>query len=227
MGPENRVLVVDDEPDVRDFLSAALAVSGWEPVAVADGAAAMERIRAGGIAAVILDVNLGAVSGYQVCREIRAISAVPILFLTARTDEFDHLLGLELGADDYLTKPVSPAMLGARLAAVLRRAATDAGAAGDLHLRTIVLDPRSRRVTAGGTPLELSRTEYELLELFLAEPDRAFTREALLARIWGDWHSDDHVIDVTMGRLRRKLDAVGEEGLIETVRGVGYRLARG
>lgn len=227
MGAAGRVLIVDDEPDVRDFLCAALSVSGWEPVAVGDGTAAMERIRAGGIAAVVLDVNLGAVSGYQVCREIRSISTVPILFLTARTDEFDHLLGLELGADDYLTKPVSPAMLGARLAAVLRRAATDADAAGPLRARSIALDPRSRRVTVSGTPLELSRTEYELLELFLAEPDRAFTREALLDRIWGDWHSDDHVIDVTMGRLRRKLDAVGEDGLIETVRGVGYRLARG
>ena len=177
---------------------------------------------------MILDVNLGSDSGYDVCRAIRAESAVPILFLTARSDEFEHILGLELGADDFLTKPFSPRVLVARLAAVMRRAGAGTGppaGGGQLRARNVVVDPAGRRVQVDGAEVELSKTEFDLLATFMADPAKAFDRPTLLDRVWGDWYSDDHVVDVTMGRLRRKLADAGAPDLIDTLRGVGYRLA--
>ncbi len=220
------VLVVDDEPEIRALIRASLTQDGRDVVEAANGADALRIVRAGPIAAVILDLGLGAESGYDICRAIRERSAVPILILTARRAEFDEVLGLEMGADDYLTKPFSPRVLRARLAAIIRRAETPASErTPSLVVGALELDERSRRARVGGQELPLTKTEFDLLAVLAGAPDRAFDRNALLDRVWGDWYSDGHVVDVTVGRLRRKLADAGLPDAVETVRGVGYRLA--
>lgn len=223
-----RVLIVDDEPEVREVLGELLAGAGWEPVAVATGREALAALDGGDFALVTLDINLGEESGYDVCRDIRAVSQVPIILLTARVDEFDHVLGLELGADDYLTKPFSRRILLAHVAAAVRRRQSPAADDSELlRARNVTLDLVGRRVRVGQAEVDLSKTEFDLLALFLGEPERAFDRHALIDRVWGEWYSDFHVIDVTIGRLRHKLAEAGAPDLIETIRGVGYRLAAG
>ena len=218
-----RVLVVDDEPEMRRMICAALRSQGWETLEAATMEEVMGALEADAPTAVTLDVNLRGESGYDVCRRIREMSDVPILFLTARSDEFDHVLGLELGADDFLTKPFSHRVLAARIAAVVRRRAP-ARPSGPLSIGPVTLDLGARRAHVGSRPVALTKNEFDLLAILLAEPHRAFTRRELLERIWGEWHSDDHVLDTTIGRLRAKLEHVGAGQAIETLRGVGYRL---
>ena len=223
------VLVVDDEPDVRALVATSLAVDGWSVLEAEDQAQTLAAVRARHPAAVILDIGLGRESGYDVCRAIREIATIPVLFLTARQTEFDQVLAFELGADDYLGKPFSPRLLRARVAAIVRRA-EEPGAVGtgpaDIHTwGTLVVDERSRRARIDGRELPLTKIEFDLLTVLVRAPDRALERDALLDRVWGEWYSDAHVVDVTMGRLRHKLADAGAPGLIETVRGVGYRMA--
>jgi DNA-binding response OmpR family regulator len=225
-GAAGRVLVVDDEPEVRDLLAELLGGAGWEVVAVATGREALAALDGGGFAAVTLDINLRDESGYDVCRSIRSVSDVPVIFLTARADDFDHVLGLELGADDYLTKPFSRRVLLARVAATVRRSRSPAAASHEiLRAGSLALDTVGRRCHVDGAEIPLSKTEFDLLAVFLSDPERAFDRHALIDRVWGEWYSDFHVIDVTIGRLRQKLAEAGAPDLIETIRGVGYRLA--
>lgn len=228
MPVSGRILVVDDEPDLRASVCRLLADAGWESVEAGGSAEALAALAADSFAAVVLDVNLRAESGYELCRAIRGFSAIPILFLTARADDFDQALGLDLGGDDCLTKPFNPRILLARVAAAARRNAISVASpdARPIHrARNLSLDPLSRRVWVDEREIEMSRIEFDLLALFLNEPLRAFDRNTIIDRVWGEWFSDDHVIDVTIGRLRRKLAQAGADGLIETVRGVGYRLA--
>lgn len=226
-GQGNRtVLVVEDEADIRELICVALARGGWATLEAAGPAEALALLASNELAAVTLDVKLAGESGYELCRTIRGRSSVPILFVTARADEFDHVLGLELGADDYITKPFSPAVLTARVAAAVRRGAH--GRQTDdrtVRVGPIALDPIGRRVFVRDRQLELTKTEFDLLATFLAEPTTAFDRDTLLDRVWGDWYSGRDVVDVTVSRLRRKLTDAGADGFIETLRGVGYRLA--
>lgn len=219
------VLIVDDDPEVRALVSAALRVGGWRTRAVASGAEALTELR-DGPAAVVLDINLDGETGYDVCRAIRATSAVPVVFLTARQDELDEVLGLELGADDFITKPFSPRVLAARVGAAIRRSGVGAAEAiaGDGPL---TIDRRARRVLVHGSEVALTKIEFDLLATLAEEPDRAWSRDALIDRVWGAWYSDAHVVDVTVGRVRRKLGDAGLPDAIGTVRGVGYRFGRG
>jgi hypothetical protein len=190
-----------------------------------DADSALAIAAAADLAAITLDVALGRDSGYDVCRAIRATSDVPVLFLTARSQEFDEVLGFELGADDYLVKPFSPRVLSARVAAVVRRRAVEGNAGHVLRSGILSIDERSRRTHAGDREVDLTKTEFELLAALMRSPDRAFDRDTLLDRVWGDWYSDAHVVDVTVARLRRKLADAGVPEMIDTIRGVGYRLA--
>ena len=224
-GGGRTVLVVDDEAEVRALIAATLRTDGWQVAEAATADAAIERAARGDLAAVTLDIGLGAASGYDVCRAIRTASDVPVLFLTARSQEFDEVLGFELGADDYLVKPFSPRVLAARVAAIVRRRATEAESGHLLRAGDLTLDSRSRRARAGDREIDLTKTEFDLLAAFMRAPDRAFDRDTLLDRVWGDWYSDAHVVDVTVARLRRKLADAGLPEVIDTVRGVGYRLS--
>lgn len=224
-GDGRTILVVDDEAEVRALIAATLRSDGWTVVEAADADEALAVVAAADLAAVTLDIALGRASGYDVCRAIRATSDVPVLFLTARAQEFDEVLGFELGADDYLVKPFSPRILSARVAAVVRRRAVEGPAGHVLHAGLLSLDERSRRTYAGEHEVVLTKTEFELLAALMRSPDRAFDRDTLLDRVWGDWYSDAHVVDVTVARLRRKLADAGLPTVIDTIRGVGYRLA--
>lgn len=217
------VLIVDDDPEIRHLISVSLRSQGWDTVEAATGAQALAALAAQEPAAITLDVSLRGESGYDICRRIRAVSSVPVVFVTARSDEFDQVLGLELGADDFLTKPFSPRVLGARLASVVRRAAR--GRRPEcLVAGPVTVDLAARRVHVGETLVDLSKAGFDLLAAMLAEPARVLSRQELLERVWGGWHADDD-LTVLISRVRRKLAQAGAADFIETVHGIGYRLA--
>jgi two-component system, OmpR family, catabolic regulation response regulator CreB len=222
------ILIVEDEPGIADTLQYALRTEGFEPRWCASGEAALQQ--APGAALVILDVGLPDLSGFEVFKRLRERSAaLPILFLTARADEIDRVVGLELGADDYVTKPFSPRELVARVRTVLRRAApvTSAAAAPTATGAVFRLDEGKRQLHYYGKPLDLSRYEYGLLKTLVARPGFVFTRERLLAQVWDDdTDSLDRTVDAHVKTLRAKLKAVAPSlEPIRTHRGVGYALA--
>lgn len=223
------VLVVEDEPGIADTLQYALRTDGFEPHWVATGEAALERLRATGAAIVILDVGLPDINGFEVFKRLRAFSDVPVVFLTARADEIDRVVGLELGADDYVAKPFSPRELVARLRTILRRAARAAAPASAPAAPPVPfqVDEGRRQIRFYGRPLELSRYEYGLLKTFIEHPGHVFTRDVLLDKVWDD-HADslDRTVDAHVKTLRAKLKAVAPEvDPIVTHRGTGYALA--
>ena len=229
MGVETlEILVVDDESELREQIKRLFARDGHRVLAVPDGRAAIDRASTGHFDIVLLDVALGAgPDGYEVCRELRARrNVVPIIMLTALDSEADAVLGLEAGADDYVTKPFGPAELRSRIRAVLRRAGSRA--LGDEILRAgpIVLDRTRRSVTVEGHEVELTFSEFELLQALMCRPGELFNRQELLRAIWGDsGYRDPRGIDVHVRHLREKLEATPERPeLLLTVRGVGYRL---
>ena len=216
------ILVVDDETTLRETLVEALEMEGYRAVAAADGRAALETFRAERPDLVLLDLMLPELSGVEVCRILRAESAVPIIMLTAKDSEVDIVVGLELGADDYVTKPFSPRELVARVRAVLRRAEPDDDedlvSVGDL-----VLEHAGRTVSVGGNEVELTGMEFDLLAFLLAHPGIVMTRERLLERVWGlSFPGGTRTVDVHVAQLRRKLE---RPDLIKTVRGSGYKAA--
>ncbi len=221
-----RVLVVDDEQPLRDALERALRVEGYEVEAVESGTLALERMRAAGheIDAVVLDVLMPGVDGLEVCRRLRASGdKTPVLMLTARVEVEDRVAGLDAGADDYVTKPFDLEELLARLRALLRRA----GSASEQILRfaDLVLDPVAHEVYRGDRPIEVTRTEFLLLELFMLNPRQVLSRSVIFERVWGyDFGPSSNSLEVYIGYLRRKTEAGGEPRLIHTVRGVGYIL---
>jgi two-component system phosphate regulon response regulator PhoB len=225
-----RILVVEDEAAIREMVQFTLARAGFELVEAADGAAARERLAAGGIELVLLDWMLPGESGLDLLAQIKrdpATARLPVIMLTARAESGDKVSGLETGADDYITKPFSPAELTARIRAVLRRAG-EALPEGSERLATggLVLDPASHRVTLDGAPLELGPTEYRLLEFFLRHPERAYTRGQLLDAVWGrDAVVEERTVDVHIRRLRVALEPGGHDRLVQTVRGHGYRFS--
>jgi two-component system response regulator MprA len=222
-----KILVVDDERAVRESLRRALELEGYEIELAEDGRQALERLaREDQPDAVILDVLMPGVDGLEVCRTLRSQgSRLPVLMLTARTQVEDRVEGLDAGADDYLTKPFALEELLARVRALLRRSGDD-GASGDkLSFADLELDPGTREVTRGDERIELTRTEFSLLELFLRNPRQVLTRSVIFERVWGyDFGFASNSLDVYIGYLRRKTEAGGKPRLIHTVRGVGYAL---
>jgi len=219
-----KILVVDDEPAVRESLRRALRLEGYEVDLAGDGQEALESMRSNGVDAMILDVSMPRLDGLETCRRLRSEgSALPVLMLTARDEVADRVAGLDAGADDYVVKPFALEELLARLRALLRRAAP---ADGDvLRFADLELDPATRDVTRGGVRIELTRTEFSLLELFLRNPRQVLTRSIIFERVWGyDFGFGSNSLDVYIGYLRRKTEAGGEPRLIHTVRGVGYAL---
>ena len=222
-----RILLVDDEESLQKLLSYPLRSDGYEVVAAADGQEALDRFDEGQFDLVVLDVMLPRVDGFDVCRKLRARSAVPIIMLTAKAEEFDKVLGLELGADDYITKPFSMREFRSRVKAVLRRAELvqrDEGGDEPLVQGELAIDFSKRQVEVRGEPVRLTYVEFEILSTLARAPGRVFSRTMLLERLWGDSsYRDPRTIDVHIRHLREKLerDAKSPEYLF-TVRGVGY-----
>jgi len=222
-----RILVVDDERAVRESLRRALTLEGYEVELASDGEEALERLRSGELRpdAIVLDVLMPRLNGLDLCRSLRASGdRVPVLMLTARDEVDDRVAGLDAGADDYLVKPFSLAELNARLRALLRRSSN--GGPGDvLRFADLELDPRTHEVRREGEEIELTRTEFALLELFLRHPRQVLTRSIIFERVWGyDFGYASNSLDVYIGYLRRKTEAGGRPRLIQTIRGVGYAL---
>jgi two-component system response regulator MprA len=231
LGAQNKdvkILVVDDERAVRESLRRALELEGYEIELAADGQEALYRLDSDAQPdALVLDVLMPGVDGLEVARTIRRTgNRVPILMLTARTQVEDRVEGLDAGADDYVTKPFALEELLARLRALLRRTADGSGE--PLRFADLELDPGTREVRRGGEAIELTRTEFSLLELFLLNPRQVLTRSVIFERVWGyDFGYGSNSLDVYIGYLRRKTEAGGKPRLIQTVRGVGYALREG
>jgi two-component system alkaline phosphatase synthesis response regulator PhoP len=225
-----RILVVDDEPAVTDLLAYNLRAAHYEVLTAGDGGEALRLARQANPDVILLDLMLPEIDGLDVCRELRKTSQVPIIMITALGEETDRIIGLELGADDYISKPFSTREVLARIKAVLRRSQPEtAPATGGtiLHGRGgLRLDVERHDASAGGTSLVLTRLEFDLLSLFLHHPGQVWTRERLLEQAWGyDFAGDTRAVDSAVKRLRAKLRAASEQAdCIETVRGVGYRL---
>ncbi|SDX54949.1 two-component system, OmpR family, response regulator RegX3 [Modestobacter sp. DSM 44400] len=222
-----RVLVVEDEESFSDALSYMLRREGYETVVAADGPGALAEFDRGGADIVLLDLMLPGLSGTEVCRTLRAKSSVPIIMLTAKDTEIDKVVGLELGADDYVTKPYSARELVARMRAVLRRGAEgEPGADSTLAAGPVRLDVDRHVVAVDGQPVSLPLKEFDLLELLLRNAGRVLTRGQLIDRVWGaDYVGDTKTLDVHVKRLRAKIepDPANPRHLV-TVRGLGYKL---
>jgi two-component system OmpR family response regulator len=237
--PERAAVVIEDDAEISALLVTLLQQSGFAVTPAGTGAAGLSAVRSGAPDLVTLDLNLPDLDGIEVCRRIRESSDAYVIMLSARPDEVDRLVGLETGADDYLTKPFSPRELRARVNAMLRRprrpsvpalSTPPSGESGQpFVLGSLRLDPDSRIVTLDGRELELTRTEFDLLATLLGAAHRVWARDALLRAVWGnDWIGDGHLVEVHMGNLRRKLGDDPRNGrFIRTVRGVGYRLGSG
>jgi DNA-binding response OmpR family regulator len=221
------VLVVEDDPRISDVLEYALKADGYEVQTAQRGREAAEIARRSSPGLIVLDVGLPDIDGFEVCRMVRTFSEVPVIFLTSRTDEIDRVVGLEIGGDDYVTKPFSPRELLARIKAIRRRndrpepAREKDGTGNRLRYGPITIDPEKFRVECDGREVVLTAQEFKLLELLIKHPGRVFTREQVLNRAWGDGGLvADRTIDVHVKSVRRKF---GKFEFIETVRGIGYR----
>jgi two-component system response regulator RegX3 len=223
------ILLVEDERSIAEPFAGALAREGFEPVIAETARAALELFHRHDPHLVLLDIALPDGDGREVCRALRRESAVPIIMLTARGTETDRIVGLELGADDYVVKPFSSAEVIARIRAVLRRSGRDAGATPDppVEVDRLRLDPGARSVTLDGAPLDLSRKEFDLLARLMRDAGRVVTREDLMSDVWDEnWFGSTKTLDVHIGFLRRKLDDdPAEPRFLHTVRGVGFRFA--
>jgi two-component system response regulator MprA len=220
-----RILVVDDEASVRASVVAALARVGYTVETANDGDQALKRLAAATYDAVVLDVRMPEIDGLEVCRRLRAQrDHTPVLMLTARDLVADRVSGLDTGADDYLVKPFAIEELRARIGAMVRRA-TSFAEPGPLRFADLVLDPAAMQTWRAGKPIELTRTEFALLELFLRNPRRVLTRTVIFERVWGyDFGPTSNALWVYVSYLRKKLEVDGAPRLIQTVRGVGYSL---
>jgi two-component system phosphate regulon response regulator PhoB len=217
------IMVVDDQSSVRQLLQEYLTEQGYRVVTAADGQTALYLARHEQPDLVLLDVMMPKMDGYQFLRQFRLERNIPIIIITAREDETDAVLGLDLGADDYVVKPFRMRELVARIRALLRRAGP-VGTKGLLSWRDIAMDQDAHRVTRAGRAVPLGPTEYRLLEFMLQHPGRVFSREQLLDAVWGrDIHVEIRTVDVHIRRLRAALESSGHHERVETVRGTGYR----
>jgi two-component system response regulator MprA len=221
-----KILVVDDERAVRESLRRALELEGYRVELAEDGEEALQRLGTAPADAAILDVLMPGIDGLEVCRRLRADgNAVPVLMLTARAEVDSRVAGLDAGADDYLPKPFALAELLARLRALLRRAGNDDAAGDVLHFSDLELDLGTREVRRGVRAIDLTRTEFALVELFLRNPRQVLTRSIIFERVWGyDFGPTSNSLDVYIGYLRRKTEEGGAPRLIHTIRGIGYAL---
>jgi len=224
-----RILLVDDEQSIQTLLSYPLRKDGYEVIQATDGREALARFEEQPVDLVVLDVMLPQLDGLEVCRRLRSRSAVPIIMLTAKSEEIDKVVGLEIGADDYITKPFSVREFRSRVKAALRRSelsrAAESGGGGALVVHELRIDPDKRTVTVRGEPIATTYVEFEILITLARSPGRVFTRAMLLARVWGDSaYRDPRTIDVHIRHLREKLERDPKDPeYIFTVRGVGYR----
>ncbi len=233
--PRARVLVVEDEEPLARLVASYLTRDGFDVEVVGDGTAAIERARAVAPDVVVLDLGLPGTDGIEVCRVLRTFSECYVIMLTARVEELDRLIGLKVGADDYLTKPFSPRELVARVQVMLRRPRRLSGIpsvspeADVREVGALRVDLTAREVCVDGVSVELTRTEFDVLATLVRAPRRAFSREALIAEVWGEgWVGDPHLVDVHLGHVRRKLgDDASAPVFLQTVRGYGYRLGPG
>lgn len=232
-----RALVVEDEAALARLIGSYFERDGFEVSIVGDGLEAVKRARDFDPDVIVLDLGLPGLDGVESCRQIRTFSDAYVVMVTARSDEVDTLIGLSVGADDYLTKPFSPRELMARVQAILRRprsprpngALADGGPDAWRTFGALSIDVDGREVRLGGQPVALTRTEFDVLSALSARPHMAFTRRQLIDQVWGPaWVGDEHLVDVHIGHLRRKLDdsAAGSR-YVRTVRGVGYRMGTG
>jgi DNA-binding response OmpR family regulator len=215
------IVVVDDEPNIADLVDLYLAREGFRVLKTETGEGGLQAVRDHRPRLVVLDVGLPDVDGLEVCKRLRATSQIPVIFLTARDSEVDRVVGLELGGDDYLTKPFSPAELVARVKAVLRR--VDGGPAPEvMQIGEVAIDAGRREVRVAGEPVEFTTKEFDLLRYLAERPGLALSRQQILDGVWGyDWYGDARTVDVHIAQVRKKL---GDAVQIKTVRGVGYRL---
>lgn len=223
------ILVVDDDQRLRDLVAEYLGHRGFAVATAADGDEGLTRVRAGGIELMVLDVMLPRRDGFEICRELRTFSRLPVVMLTARGDETDRIVGLEIGADDYLPKPFNPRELLARIQAVLRRIeAAPAEAREVLNAGPIAIDPDRRVASLRGAPLELTTTEFEILRALVANAGRVIPRERLMELARGEeFASFDRSVDVHVSHIRRKLgDDPKSPTFLKTVRGIGYTIPR-
>jgi two-component system, OmpR family, alkaline phosphatase synthesis response regulator PhoP len=226
------VLVVDDEKDIRDLIAYNLSKEGFAVLTAQDGNEAIEKIGQHKVAVVVLDIMMPGMDGFDVCKQIRAqesLAKIPVLFLTARSSEVDQIIGLELGADDYIQKPVSPRVLVARVKSILRRSdlsgvpsISDDASKEQIRIEGIEIDRASYRVKVDGSEVFFPRKEFELLYFLAAHPGRVYSRDVLLNQVWGEGaYVVERTVDVHVFKVREKLGRFGEK--IETVKGVGYR----
>jgi DNA-binding response OmpR family regulator len=228
-----RVLVVDDETELADVVASYFKREGYVVDRALDGPTAVAKARSGNPDLIVLDLMLPGFDGIEVCRQVRTFSDAYVLMLTARDEEIDKIVGFAVGADDYLVKPFSPRELIARATAILRRPRNQGSAtslpiqARQLHFGKLTIDSDARIVTVDKVAVDLTRTEFDLLEIMAERPKTVFSRRQLLEEVWGgDWYGEIHVVDVHVGHLRKKLINAGmDEGIIRTVRGIGYGLA--
>ena len=228
---KKKILVVEDEKAIADILVFNLSREGYDTMAAYDGAEGLHKALTESPDLILLDVMLPEMDGFEVCRRVRAQSDIPIIMLTAREEEADKVMGLELGADDYITKPFSMRELMARVKANIRRRDLDYGVRpkGEiLQAGNLSIDPASFTVTKNGAPVELTQKEFDLLLYLIRERGRVFTREDLMQKVWNyDYFGDMRTVDVTVRRLREKIeDDPGKPALILTKRGVGYYFAQ-
>jgi DNA-binding response OmpR family regulator len=225
----SRILLVDDEQSVQKLLAYPLRKEGYEVVCALDGQEALDKLREGEFDLIVLDLMLPKVDGFDICRHVRATSSVPIIMLTARIEEIDKVLGLELGADDYITKPFSVREFRSRVKAVLRRSQLtrelDEAAQQPLEDGELRIDFDKRAVSIEGRPVRLTYVEFEILAALARNPGRVYSRATLLERVWGDSaYRDPRTVDVHIRHLREKLERDAKHpALVCTVRGVGYR----
>ena len=221
-----KVLVVDDEVPLTGVVGSYLEREGFDVAVAHTGPDAVARARADSPVLIVLDIMLPGFDGIEACRQIRQFSDAYIIMLTARDEEMDKVLGLSMGADDYLVKPFSPRELIARVRAMLRRprAAPDNDTTELYTIGTLTMDAQGRTLTLDGDEIELTRTEFDLLAAMMAQPRSVLTRRKLIDAVWGPgWYGDEHVVDVHIGHVREKIgDAAAEPRFIRTVRGVGY-----
>jgi len=222
------VLIIDDDPDIRALARLALVEGGLDVGEAEDGPSGVLAFQEHRPDLVLLDIGLGSMDGFEVCRRIRSMSSCPIIFLTSRVDDIDQLIGFEAGADDYVGKPFSPRLLTARVHAVLRRRSQgEAGSPQSLAVGPLTVDLSARHASAAGVALDLTRTEFDLLVALMERPRQVLSREQLLESVWGSTFYDGHVVEVHMSRLRGKVLAAAGITIGVAVRSVGYRLGIG
>ena len=225
---DSRILLVEDDPSIREVTAMGLGAAGFSVTTAADGVDALERFRTEPYDLVLLDIMLPRLDGYEVCRQIRKTSTVPVVMLTARGDTMDVVVGLEAGADDYVRKPFDLPELIARIRAAMRRAGAAADGPTELRIGPLVIDVAGRTVARDGADIPLTRTEFDLLHELVRHAGQVLSRDVLLDRVWGyDYLGDSRLVDVAIQRLRAKIEAdPAAPELIQTVRGAGYKAVR-